>query len=841
MKNKVILCIALHLIMSGAGAQLQSPHDFLAYQVGTRFTPHHRIVDYFSHVATLSPGTVKLKSYGTTVEGRPLLLAIVSSPENISRLEQIRLNNLRIANLAADRAAPVLENAPAIVWLSYNVHGNEASSSEAAMLTLHSFASAADPKIRSWLNNTVVIIDPCINPDGRDRYANWYNSVTGMVPDPKLSAREHREPWPGGRTNHYYFDLNRDWAWQTQQESQQRIVAYNEWMPHVHVDYHEQGVNAPYYFAPAAEPFHEVITPWQRQFQTTIGRNNAKYFDANGWLYFTREIFDLYYPSYGDTWPTYSGAVGMTYEQAGGPAGGLAALTGEGDTLTLLDRVTHHYTTSLSTVEITSQHAAQVVGEFRKFFNQAVSTGVGEYKSYIIRQRAEDGEKIRSMLQLLTRNGIRYGYAAKGAARAYNYQLGREESITLQDDIVISALQPRSALVKVLFEPRPQLPDSLTYDITAWSLPFAYGLQAYASKEKIQAGGKVWAAVVPEIPKGAYGYVIRWQGVQSAKAVTQLLEKGIRLRFTETPFSIDGKQFGRGSVIVLANGNEARPWFEALVDAAHSTGIRPEPVSTGFVEKGFDFGSSKVHVLKAPRVALLTGETVSPNASGEVWHFMERELGYPVTLIQFSPATVVDWNDWDVVIMPSGGYRFLNEKASFDVFRDWISKGGRVIAMESAAAALSRTDLGIKTKKKEEEEEDAGRSADAYGALRRFENRERDDIARGTPGAVLKVELDNTHPLAYGYPEHYYTLKMDGTIYEFIKEGGWNVGVIKKDSPVAGFVGAELKKQLQDGLLFGVKQVGRGTVTLLADNVLFRNFWENGKLIFCNALFLVGQ
>jgi hypothetical protein len=207
------------------------------------------------------------------------------------------MNNLRLANLARDRAAAIEENAPAIVWLSYNVHGNETSSSEAAMLTLYELVNPAVAKTKEWLKNTVVIIDPCLNPDGRDRYINWFNSVVGKNYNPQRIAREHREPWPGGRSNHYNFDLNRDWAWQTQVESQQRIKIYNQWMPQVHVDFHEQGINEPYYFAPAAEPFHEVITPWQREFQTTIGKNHAKYFDANGWLYFTKERFDLFQPT----------------------------------------------------------------------------------------------------------------------------------------------------------------------------------------------------------------------------------------------------------------------------------------------------------------------------------------------------------------------------------------------------------------------------------------------------------------------------------------------------------------------------------------------------------------
>ena len=838
MIRKSLLVLYCCCFWFSINAQLQSPQDFLGYKIGEKYTPHWKIVNYFRHVADQAGTMVKLQQYGETNEGRPLMLAFISSPENIANLEQIRVNNLRLAYLSKDNTAPN-ENTSAIVWLSYNVHGNETSSSEAAMLTLFSLVDPADKRTKEWLRNTVVVIDPCINPDGRDRYVNWFNSVVGKKVNPQLAAREHREPWPGGRTNHYNFDLNRDWAWQTQIESQQRVAIYNQWMPQVHVDYHEQGINEPYYFVPAAQPFHEVITPWQRDFQTSIGRNHAKYFDARGWLYFTREIFDLYYPSYGDTWPTYNGAVGMTYEQGGGPAGGAAVINDEGDTLTLYDRAIHHHTTSLSTIEISSQNAGKLVKEFRKFFTEAVSTGVGDYKSYIVKNNAKDRERISVLIDLLTKNGITYGYANGQSGKGYSFQTGKEETFTLQNDIVIPSQQPRSAMVKVLFEPRSKLVDSLTYDITAWSLPYTYGLTAFATREKINAQGMAQAAWVPNVATDAYGYVLRWEGVKSVRTVAQLLQKGIRLRFAEMPFELNGQQFDRGSIIVLKNGNERNDFSRTLIEVANSNSVKLNAVATGFVDKGYDFGSDKVHALKAPKVILLTGEGVSPNAAGEVWHFFEKELDYPITLVNQNDLARIKLEDADVIIMPSGNYRFLTEKAVADVFKSWINKGGRVIALESAVNALAKADFGLKLKKAEEA--DKKDETDPYGLLKRFEDRERDFIPNTTPGAVFKVELDNTHPLAYGYPKSYYTLKQDDHIYDFFKEGGWNVGIIRKNTEVAGFVGAKLKEKMKDALLFGVQQMGSGTVTYLADNVLFRNFWENGKLMFCNAVFFVGQ
>lgn len=838
MKKKFGLLLPLIVGCVHVFAQLQSPEIFLGYKPGSQFTPHHRIINYFNYIATTLPGTVKVQSYGQTIEGRPLITAFISSEENLNNLENIRQNNLRLANMSADKAAPT-ENAPVIVWLSYNVHGNEASSSEASMLTLYELANPENIKTKVWLKNTVVVIDPCVNPDGRDRYVNWFNSVVGRHYNPRLDAREHREPWPGGRTNHYYFDLNRDWAWQTQVESQQRMKLYQQWYPQIHVDFHEQGINAPYYFAPAAQPYHEVITQWQRDFQVSIGKNNARYFDENGWLYFTGEIFDLYYPSYGDTYPIYNGAIGMTYEQGGGPASGLGAYKQEGDTLTLTDRLIHHYTSGLSTIEISSQNANKLIGEFRKFFNTAVSAGTGIYKTYIIKKGAGDAQRMAALTDLLDKNNIQYG-TAKGNAKGYHYFSGKEETFSITEgDLVISNAQPKSTLLSVLFEPKSKLVDSATYDITAWSLPYVYGLNAYAVKDKINLTGNYTKdASVQNTGASAYGYVIPWEGVQSAKAATRLMQNGIKLRFATDDFEIDGTSFKAGAIIILktANGAFASHLWKMVAEACNEQNVKAFPVNSGFVDKGYDFGSANVRYLKAPQIALVTGEDVNSNAAGEVWFFIERELSYPVTLINSNHLSSVNWHDIDVLILPDGRYSSLNHK-DFSDLKNWISKGGRLIAMENAVAILAETDTGAVKFKKEDINSE---KKDLYAPLKKYGAAERDYISNTTPGSIYKVQLDNSHPLAFGYPDYYYTLKMDDRVYEFINDG-WNVGVIKKDNLVAGFVGSALKRKLNDGMIYGVQDLGQGNIIYLADDVLFRNFWQNGKLMFCNALFLVGQ
>lgn len=834
MKQLAILVLFACAVFIGQ-AQIISPEQFLGYKVGTRYTPHHRIVEYFRTIAAASPSTVKLQQYGLTNEGRPLLLAYISTPQNISNLETIRTNNLALTTAAGKQSA----TQPAIVWLSYNVHGNETSSSEAAMLTLHALTDPTNTQTKSWLQNTVVIMDPCLNPDGRDRYVNWFNSVVGKTYNASIESREHREPWPGGRSNHYNFDLNRDWAWQTQVETQQRLAVYNQWLPQIHVDFHEQGYNEPYYFAPAAEPFHEVITPWQRDFQNTIGRNHARYFDAAGWLYFTKERFDLLYPSYGDTYPIYNGSIGMTYEQGGGGAGGLGVITENGDTLTLVDRALHHHTTGLSTVETASKNADRLISEYEKFYRDA-NKGIGDYSAYVIKMGANDTARIYSLIDLLNKNGIRYFSGRGSNLRGFNYNTLKDEAFTLSGtDLIIPAGQPKGALVKVLFEQNTKLSDSATYDITAWSLPYAYGLQAYATKTPVTGleAYPVRKVLNPELSETPYAYVIPWNGLGAAKLTGQLLQKGVKLRFITQPFSSGTQSFNRGSVLIIRAGNQQRDLWSMVRNLANEANVRLVPVSTGFVDKGADFGSSSVMPMKARKVAMFTGEGVSSLGAGEVWHYFEQVLNYPVTLVNANDVSRINWSNYDVVIMPDGGYRFLTEKPTADALRNWINSGGQLIAMEGAVTALSRLDWAIKAKK----EDSNSKEKDPYENLRRYDDREREALKDYTPGSIYKVELDNSHPLAFGYPTYYHTLKQDATQYEFLKEGGWNVGVVKKEGPVSGFVGTALSKRLQNHLVFGVQEVGRGTVTYLTDDVLFRSFWDNGKLLFANAVFLVGQ
>jgi len=829
--------ILLLILPTAAFAQLQSPSEFLGYELGEQWTPHYKVHAYFTHVAENSD-MVSLKNYGETYEGRELVFATVTSAANQNRSEEIRTNNLKRVGFIDGE--PTADKTP-IVWLSYNVHGNETSSSEAAINTIYTLITDKS----EWLNDVMVIMDPMINPDGRDRYVYWNKSVTGSKPDVNPESREHSEPWPGGRTNHYYFDLNRDWAWQTQVESQQRIRVYLDWMPHVHVDFHEQGFNSPYYFAPAAEPFHTAITDWQREYQTMIGKNHAKYFDQENWLYFTREIFDLFYPSYGDTWPTFNGAIGMTYEQAGHSRGGLGVRTVEGDTLRLWDRLTHHSTTGLSTVEITAKNKEKVVDEFANYFKQTRDNGAGEYKTFIVK-KSSNPDKIAGLLQYLIRQNIEFGEASSASRiQGFDYSTGETGRVNIEEgDYVISTFQPQGTLVRVLFEPKPELVDSLTYDITAWEAHYAFGLEGYAVKGNVtqKPVSNTTTAVVSVSLNKPYAYLSKWNSLEDLKYLGALLKKGINARYAEKAFTLNGTNYDRGTLIITRNGNEKLgDDFDAIVKGtADQFGRLITPVATGFVTSGKDFGSSSVKFLTAPKVGLISGDGTSSNMVGHIWHYFDQQIDYPVSLINRDDLGFIDWDDYDVMIMPSGSYNSTFNENGLSDLKEWIQGGGTLIAMEGANGFLAGKDGFSLKRKSSDSDDDEKKEEDPNDKLKKYGESGRASASRLNAGSIFELTMDNTHPLAFGYNEQYMSLKLGSTGYEYL-DSGWNVGAAKEDAHRSGFVGADAKENLKNSLSFGVQNMGSGKVVYMIDNPLFRGFWHNGKLLFGNAVFLLGN
>ena len=798
-------------------SQLQTPDQFLGYELGSYFTRHHQVVDYFEYLDTSSP-RLKLQPYGKTNEGRLLQLAFISSEDNLKNLESIRTTHLQNSGTVSGEK----NNEKVIVWLSYNVHGNESSSTEAAMKTAYNLLI----KYSDWLQDTIVILDPCINPDGRDRYVNFYNQVKSAPNNTQYYTREHLEGWHNGRTNHYIFDLNRDWAWLTQIESQQRIVKYNKWLPHIHVDFHEQGINSPYYFAPAAEPYHEIISPFQKNFQDVIGKNHAKYFDKEGWFYFTKQTFDLLYPSYGDTYPTYLGAIGMTYEQAGGGIAGLGIENNENIILTLKDRIEHHYTTGISTVEIASLNKDLLNKNYQEFYSNENL----KYQNYVMQGHPDILEELSS---LLGKHDIKsYQLEKKTNIKGFNYQTQKNTTTTLASkSLVVPTNQPKGKMVQVLLEPQTKLNDSLTYDITSWSLPYAFGLEAVATNSSVEYTSLSFEKrKKTPLSASTYGYATAYKSLEDGKFLVALLKEKIGVRFNQVPISNSGKSWDRGSLFILKGDNKKRAnYLEKLSELTQKFNRKLTPITTGYSSAGPDLGAAELELINAPKIGLLRSDRASSYNYGELWHFFEQVLEYPVIQVDENRLGSV-LEHLDQLILPTGSYSKWNENSSSDQgLMQWIKEGGKIIAVAEALNRFANTEA-FKLKKKENEELDTTELP--YGDL------SRNEISLITTGSVFEANLDVTHPLSFGL-NRYYTLKLNEDAYEFLEDGTNAITLGSNAKTIAGFIGFKAIENQSKSLLFGEETLGRGRVIYLVDNVLFRGFWYSGKIAFTNAVFFL--
>lgn len=815
MKKITLLLFALFL--SGpALAQVQSPDSFLGYPLGTTFSRHHQVVDYFQHLEENS-NMVRLDPYGTTDEGRLLQLAYVSTAKNLAKLEAIRQRHLQNTGLIQGEKNDDF----AIVWLSFNVHGNESSSTEAAMKTIYNLIENHS----AWLENTVVIIDPCINPDGRDRYVNWYKQNRSTPYDATPFSREHDELWHSGRTNHYIFDLNRDWAWATQVETQQRLKKYNQWLPHVHVDFHEQGINSPYYFAPAAAPLHDIITPFQMEFQDKLAKNHALYFDREGWLYFTKERFDLLYPSYGDTYPTYLGAIGMTYEQAGNGRAGLGITNDEGIELTLIDRIEHHYTTALSTVETAAKNRSALNANFQAFFED----NKRKYQAYVLEGSTN---KLKALQRLLDRHEVDYGYLnQKQSIKGYDYQQQKNSTIAFQKGaLVVPSQQVKGKMVQVWFEPKTTLQDSLTYDITAWSLPYAHGLKAVATNSKIEYNVQKTTLLPQPITPDAYAWGTTYDSFEDGKFLAALLKANIKVRINTKRFGSGGKNWNPGSLFILRGENTSTTDFEVSLNRlAQEYEKQLIPVASGYAAAGPDMGSDAFHWIKTPKIAILTEGDVSPYNYGELWHYFEKDLNFPFHQVRDKQLTERVLKHIDVLIMPSGGYSSLRSERKKAMLLRWLRQGGRIVAIERALSYFTGQQ-GFNLQRKENDI--------TPDPTRRYEDQQRNYISNAITGGIFNTRVDNSHPIGLGYTNNYYTLKRSASAYALLKNGN-NVSYIPKGAKaVAGFVGKNVADVQAESLIVGTERVGRGSVTYFVDDPIFRAFWENGKLLLFNAVFL---
>jgi hypothetical protein len=839
MKRSLFIISVIFLFLFNCNSQtIKSPDEFLGYELGTQFTFHQRAVDYFRYVAESSP-LAEYREYGVTYEGRVLGVCIISSEENLSNLEEYRKNNLIKTGLSEGNFTG--KQIP-IIWLAYNIHGNESAGMETAMKTLYTLVTGSYPGASDWLKTCIIIIDPCQNPDGRDMYTNRFRNAQNLIPNPDGKSAEHNQGWPIPRTNHYMFDLNRDWTWQTQAETVQRLAFYNQFMPQIHADFHEMGAESTFFFAPGAKPWHEVITPWQHEFHNLMGKGNASLFDEKSKLYFTKETFDLFCPSFGDTWPLFNGAIGFTYEQGGSGVSGLAYKQESGDTLTLKKRIDGHFTASMATLKVSYENREKLISEFNKFFSDNANKPSFQYKSIIIKGSNKKSD-LEDLFQLLGKNQIKYSYAGSTGKKfkGFDYLANAEGEVTIEKgDILVSAYQPQSRFVQVLFEPDSKASDSLSYDLTAWALPYAYDLKAYALAEQIKPyDGKIDSEKIDfrtAIEK-PYGYVIQYEGFNVLKFISELHLKNIRSRYSLKPFTIGRTSFERGSFIITRGDNigiESK-LDRIVTDLADKLQVNITPLTSGLVDKGKDIGSDYSPLKIKPKVALLSGEGTSSSAVGELWYFFERELNYPVSLIKTGNVNTTDLSDYDVLLITSGTYPTLKDTIVY-----YAKRGGRVVVFEKAIsifASEKSTSLfkAVETRTAEQKAAEKKEKSDDLALLKKFSDEGRHLLSDQSAGSIYKVTVDTTNPYGFGLGREWFLL-MQAQPYPFLAKGN-NIGYILENKPVSGFAGYKYQKQIKNTMVIGSETIGKGEVIYITDDPYFRAFWKSGRPLLWNVVF----
>ncbi len=803
------------------------PEAVLGYVLGTRHTEPHRVVEYFQAVAGTSD-RVTVAEHGRTHEGRPLIHAVVTSPRNHGRLESILDANRALSDSPASVAPEDLAGMPAIVILGYSVHGNEASGTEAGILTLYHLAAGIGSPVESLLDSLVILIDPMLNPDGRDRFVGWVNRNRGATHTLDSQDREHREPWPGGRTNHYWFDLNRDWIPARQPETRARLELFHSWRPQLVADFHEMGGDQTYFFQPGIPSRTHPNTPARNQELTgEIARYHARALDRLGQLYFTRESFDDFYYGKGSTYPDVNGAVGILFEQASARA--LESETVNGP-LPYAITVRNQFATSLSTLQAARDLRLDLLSLQREFYAGAAEFADKQGVAAYVLPLDQGVDRALELARLLQRHRIRVFELAGPFSLAGNrFEPGQA--------VVVPADQPQARLLDALFQSRTTFADSMFYDVSAWTLPLAFDLEIHVAEQRDLPIGRAWSpapagdarAAEPEV--GAAAYLVRWDGLASARLLSALQSEDLAVRLMTRPFSARTEagsvEYPAGTLVVPARQRDlpSDSVHTLVVEAGRRHGLDVHSAVSALTTDGPDLGSNNSIVLSAPSVALLTGPGTSSSRTGETWEFLSADMGVPVSLLDMDRLDRFDLSRYDVVIF-AGGNAPDSALAPLD---DWVRSGGRLIASGSAVDDVIQAGLiGLSERPFDLDSLTARVAWAERGAARG---------AHSVGGTILLTELDGTHPLSFGIGETVPTFRAQSTFYEAESAAGV-VGRYASSPLLSGYISAPRMDSAAGSASVVAIHRGRGTVIAILDEPVFRGFWLGSARLLVNAVFL---
>ncbi|MFN0152412.1 MAG: M14 family zinc carboxypeptidase [bacterium] len=874
---------------------IPTPESVLGFAVASRPARHDEVVRYFEAVAAATPRVV-VAEYARSHEKRALIYAIVSSEKNMARREEIQKATARLADprgLSAGDESSIVAQTPATVWLAYGIHGDEISSTDAAIQFLYQLAAGTDTLTVRLRDELLIGIDPMENTDGRERYLSMLTAVGGAVPNADVQSLQHRGYWPWGRGNHYLFDLNRDWFYLVHPESRGRVATILDWHPVMLVDSHEMGALDTYLFSPARAPFNPNIREEHHEWWKVFAADQARAFDRYGWPYYTREWSEDWFPGYGSSWPIYTGLVGILYEQAG--ADGSPVRQRDGTVLTYRETVHHQFVSSIANCETAARHREPLLREYVALKRRGIAEGVsGPVRAYIV-DASKSPDRAATFIERMLLQDIEV-LAADDAFRASGLRDTWGRTGVARDfpkgTLIVRLDQPMKAFIHAILEFDPTLPDSFLkeerhylekfsesrlYETTSWSLPLTYGLDAYmAGAAPGVATTRVTAAVRPPgaIVGGAsnYGYLIDAAEDAAGLALAHAHEAGLVTRASDKEFTVSGRRYARGTLLFTSRANPDS--LEAkLARIARDTGVTVHPASTALAESGPDLGGNEFHLLTQPRIGLVGGSGVDFTQYGALWHLLDKQYGMRISNLDIASVGDIDLSKYNVLIFPNaygggGAYRGALREGGIARVRDWIEAGGTFVGISAGATFAADSTVALSSvrprwhalsaeipewpwekrareaaaKKSAASKKDDGGDKPAGGGEKDSKALEaKEEMARrfAPQGAFLRVDLDTEHWLTSGYGEkvaaHY------GSQNAFIAEEPEHVVgrfAQAESLRVAGLLWPEARERLARTAWLTREGLGKGQVILFADSPVFRGAARGLERLLTNALFI---
>lgn len=804
---------------------IPKPKDIIYHEVGEWHVTHDRLVNYMKAIAVAAPQRVKLETMGFTYEGRPQVLLIFTSLKNQQRLEEIRQQHIKLAD-PAQSASVNIDNMPIVVWIGHSIHGNESSGANASLLSAYYLAAAQGKQIDELLDNVVILFDPSFNPDGLQRFSTWANQhkSKNLVSDP--NSREFNEVWPGGRFNHYWFDLNRDWLPAVHVESQNRVAWFQKWKPNILTDHHEQGSNATFFFQPGVPSRVNPLTPGKNQELTgKLAKFHAQFLDRIGSLYFTKENYDDFYYGKGSTYPDVQGCIGILFEQAS--SRGHLQQTNNG-LLSFPFTIKNQFVTTLSTLEGAKQLRKEFLAFQRNFYNEAANRAAAyPVKGYVFGDK-NDLAKTFHFAEMLKRHQIEINNLPANWTDAA-FEKGSSYMVSLN--------QPQHSLIRAIFEKTFDYKDSLFYDITSWTMPLAFGMPYQEITSSFVMGSKAEELKMPKSSvtggRSGYAYLIKWDELYAPAALNELLNADIAVKVATSNFELNeggsNLKFQRGTLMIpvtMQTGNDETV-FAKISGVTEKYRLKTYAVTSGSAASGIDLGSSKFVPVTRPAIAMITGPGVNATDAGEVWHLLDQRMNIPATHLEPTVFNRVDMNKYNTLIMVGGNYPDINK----DKLKTWVQSGGTLILSEEAVSWAAQNGISdVKFKKTKSPVDSAGKLS--------YTDREQIDGSQQVQGAIFGADVDLSHPLAYGYNQKTVSLFKANKVFMEKSKNPYATPFYYGSNPLqSGWISKENGDAVKNSAAVVVNTVGSGRVINIADNPNFRAFWLGGSKLFMNAIF----